>query len=651
MIKEKPVVPFALMTEWFGHGAMHKSPGFLLHGLDNMRVLKGIKIEGDTKTIRLMSGKPVKKEGGVFEVDLEIRNGNLDKEVVHSKAHALILERLPDAPTYTIPAEILAGSYSRSIGEAYEQVLFHGPDLHGIKAIRGCSARGMVADVSSAPPPASWIADPLRTNWVTDPLVIDSAYQMAILWCYEQKGVVSLPSYSASYRQYSREYPHDGMTVVMEVKGLTEHKMTSDFTFLDKKNNVVATISGYEAVMDESLLGTFGKADGVAHTEKEQGVLFDRKKLLDYAIGNPSEAFGDPYKVFDKERIIARLPGPPYFFMDCVTSADHKPWELKAGGWIEAEYHVPEDDWYFRANRSDNMPFCVLLEIALQPCGWLAAYAGSALRSDKQLKFRNLGGKAILYKEVKRGFGKLTMRTRMSRVSEAAGIIIQDFDLQVLHNGEMLYEGSTNFGFFTNETMAQQVGIRNPDSIIYKPSDDELARAQSVDFPAQAPLTPDDGTADPFKAASLPAKALLMVDGVECYIPDGGPKGLGYVRGYKNVDVDEWFFKAHFYQDPVCPGSLGIESFIQLMKFAAIERFKTLADTHRIDFVTGTEHQWLYRGQVIPRNKKVEVTALITSVVEGENPVITADGYLTVDGLLIYQMKNFSITLTAHASS
>jgi hypothetical protein len=87
------------------------------------------------------------------------------------------------------------------------------------------------------------------------------------------------------------------------------------------------------------------------------------------------------------------------------------------------------------------------------------------------------------------------------------------------------------------------------------------------------------------------------------------------------------------------------------MKFAAIERFKPLADTHRIDFVTGAEHQWLYRGQVIPRNKKVEVTALITSVVEGENPIITADGYLTVDGLLIYQMKNFSITLTAHASS
>ena len=162
---------------------------------------------------------------------------------------------------------------------------------------------------------------------------------------------------------------------------------------------------------------------------------------------------------------------------------------------------------------------------------------------------------------------------------------------------------------------------------------------------------PTDTDADPFKPASLPSKALLMVDGVECYIKDGGPSGLGYVKGYKNVDPDEWFFKAHFYQDPVCPGSLGIESFIQLMKFAALDRFGNLADTHRIDFVTGSEHQWLYRGQVIPRNKKVEVTALVTSVTEGETPTLFADGYLTVDGILIYQMKNFGIRLSPMAPS
>ena len=46
------------------------------------------------------------------------------------------------------------------------------------------------------------------------------------------------------------------------------------------------------------------------------------------------------------------------------------------------------------------MPFAVLLEIALQPCGWLAAYLGSALTSDADLSFRNLGGRAVQRRRV-----------------------------------------------------------------------------------------------------------------------------------------------------------------------------------------------------------------------------------------------------------
>jgi 3-hydroxymyristoyl/3-hydroxydecanoyl-(acyl carrier protein) dehydratase len=37
------------------------------------------------------------------------------------------------------------------------------------------------------------------------------------------------------------------------------------------------------------------------------------------------------------------------------------------------------------------------------------------------------------------------------------------------------------------------------------------------------------------------------------------------------VDPAEWFFKAHFFQDPVQPGSLGIEALIQLLQWLMIE--------------------------------------------------------------------------------
>jgi 3-hydroxymyristoyl/3-hydroxydecanoyl-(acyl carrier protein) dehydratase len=300
------------------------------------------------------------------------------------------------------------------------------------------------------------------------------------------------------------------------------------------------------------------------------------------------------------------------------------------------------------------MPFCVILEIALQPCGWLAAYVGSALGSKNDLKFRNLGGSAILYEnllhENLQGFGNLegfvtlTMRARMTKVSEAADMIIENFDMQILRGDQMLYKGDTYFGFFTKEALANQVGIHGAKTDAYQPTPEELSRSRSYLFEDEEPLTPEEGV-QKLHFCTLPAKAIRMIDEIEIYVPDGGPFGLGFIRGIKRVDPDEWFFKAHFYQDPVCPGSLGLESFLQLLRFVAFDRWKHLADTHRLELVTGKPHQWMYRGQIIRKNKRVEVDAVITSIQDEPIPTIFAKGYLKVDGLFIYKMDEFGIQL------
>ncbi len=48
-----------------------------------------------------------------------------------------------------------------------------------------------------------------------------------------------------------------------------------------------------------------------------------------------------PYKIFDSGRVIARLPGPPFQFLDRITAIDAEPWKHVAGGVIEARYDVP----------------------------------------------------------------------------------------------------------------------------------------------------------------------------------------------------------------------------------------------------------------------------------------------------------------------
>ena len=365
-------------------------------------------------------------------------------------------------------------------------------------------------------------------------------------------------------------------------------------------------------------------ASAAAHTAKKPAI-FSYEKILAFAIGKPSDAFGEPYRIFDEERIIARLPGPPYQFMDRVTEIRAEPWKILPGAEIEAQYDVPPGAWYFADNRQSDMPFAVLLEIALQPCGWLAAYMGSALTSAVDVSFRNLGGGATQLAPVFAGIGTLSIRVKLTRASSSAGMIIQFFDYEVRAGRSLIYQGDTYFGFFPKIALAKQEGLK--DARLYQPSAQELARSRSLDFPDAAPF---------------PGGRLRMLDRIECWLPEGGPQSLGFIRATRRVMPEEWFFKAHFYQDPVVPGSLGLESFLQLLKFMSVARWGNAPGVRHEAVATRERHEWTYRGQVIPTDSLVTVEAVVTEVDEARR-LLRADGTLSVDGRVIYAMKDFTV--------
>jgi len=357
----------------------------------------------------------------------------------------------------------------------------------------------------------------------------------------------------------------------------------------------------------------------LSRTSAKKTVLYGPDKILAYSNGKPSEAFGDRYLPFDQDRVIARLPAPPYQFLDRIVDVEGPPWMLKAGATATAEYDVPPGEWYFSENGQSTMPFAVLLEVALQPCGWLAAYCGSALTSPIDLSFRNLGGVATQFVEVTHEAGTLMTKVTLSKVSQSGGMIIQGYDMSMTDaRGRLVYKGTTEFGFFTKEALSNQLGLRG----------------------AKRPVNDGSGKVLPLSGGlpALPGSRLLMLDEVKLFC--GGPKGLGVLRGVRKVDPDEWFFKAHFYQDPVCPGSLGLESFIQLMKCYARDRWPGAGRFENM--ILGKPHRWLYRGQYTQANKEVVIDCVITSV-DDANKTVAADGYLTRDGLTVYEMRDFTL--------
>jgi acyl transferase domain-containing protein/3-hydroxymyristoyl/3-hydroxydecanoyl-(acyl carrier protein) dehydratase len=353
--------------------------------------------------------------------------------------------------------------------------------------------------------------------------------------------------------------------------------------------------------------------------------------LLATGIGKPSDAFPGLYERFDQGERVPRLPGPPYHFMTRVVEVGGPaPGALvrnenAAGTFAVVEYDVPADAWYFDQGLSastDAMPFAVLLEVALQPCGWVSSIVGSALTSTAELFYRNLDGTAHIHREVERDIGTLRTTATLRKSSSSGGMIIQEHEVRVTtSSGEPVFDCVTVFGFFPKDALARQVGISTTD----------VERARLAERCAGfTPVDVDD---------AFVAPKLRMIDRVTGWWPSSSSPLLGRVRAEKKVDASEWFFQAHFFQDPVQPGSLGLEAIAQAIAWVALRekpgsRVESLcADSNLV---------WKYRGQVLPTNKLVQVEAEIVDVTDG---VLRANGSLWVDGTRIYLAEGLAIRL------
>ena len=373
------------------------------------------------------------------------------------------------------------------------------------------------------------------------------------------------------------------------------------------------------------------------------GFRFDYASLLACAWGRPTDAFGDMYRVFDGPRKVARLPGPPYHFMSRIARIDGEMGRFTAGAHLEAEYDVPPEAWYFSENGHPTMPFAVLMEVGLQPCGWLASYIGSALTTDVDLQFRNLDGTGTLTAEITPSSGIVTSRVKLIATSSSAGVLIVRFEVEMRDDHADVFSMQTAFGFFPGEAMANQVGL--------PASGDEKQRLEAPsDFSVDLTARPERYCSGPL---SLAGAKLLMLDRVTGFWPDAGKAGLGRLRAEKDVDPGEWFFKAHFFTDPVQPGSLGIEAMVQLLQFYMLHeemgqgiahpRFEPLA---RDEALT-----WKYRGQVLPANRMITTELEITETGSDERGAwAIAEAWLWVDGKRIYHAKGLGMRIVGAPS-
>jgi 3-hydroxymyristoyl/3-hydroxydecanoyl-(acyl carrier protein) dehydratase len=310
---------------------------------------------------------------------------------------------------------------------------------------------------------------------------------------------------------------------------------------------------------------------------------------------------------------------------------------------IVTEYDVPPDAWFFRDNSSPVVPYSVWMEMALQPCGFLSAYLGTPLMFPEiDFYFRNLDGSATLHSDMDvRG---KTIRCKANLLSTLASgdTIIQRFTFELSCGSQALYSGWSIFGFFPPDAMANQSGLDSGKKTF--PELESAAESANSGIPVniKALMPPPPGKPD----YRMPTGRLTFLDQL-MWAPKSNSRQRDLVYALRENDPAAWFYACHFHQDPVMPGSLGVEAILQ-----AIQAYALAADLgkHMISpsfqLPLNLPLNWKYRGQILPTHRQMKLEVQIKRVEESSRRVlIVGDASLWADLTRIYEIKDAAVCL------
>lgn len=113
----------------------------------------------------------------------------------------------------------------------------------------------------------------------------------------------------------------------------------------------------------------------------------------------------------------------------------------------------------------------------------------------------------------------------------------------------------------------------------------------------------------------------LMIDEVEKYVP--GESAIAY----KNVNVEEWYFKGHFPGDPIMPGVLITESLAQTGAVAIL----SMDENKGKNALFGGIDKMKFKRKVVPGDRlKLEV-----KIIKRKGPIGVGEAIATVDEKIV----------------
>lgn len=361
--------------------------------------------------------------------------------------------------------------------------------------------------------------------------------------------------------------------------------------------------------------------------------MFREEEIRALTLGDPQECFGPSYAVYDGRRV-PRLPNGEFRFIDRVMNIHGKKGIAEPGSSLVSEVDIPDRAWFFQGPGS-KLPYVCLLEIALQPCGFLSAYLGSTLHQpETDFYFRNLDGEGSLSSWPSLRGKNITNRVELLSTHALQEAIIQAYSFRLASGGVPFYEGETSFGYFTRQALSDQVGL---DQGQLTPPWKTLHPSVGSWFSTNS----NHGSHSSKQSARLPEVPKVWI------APQGGKHSQGYLYTEEPISPDAWYFDAHFYQDPVMPGSLGIELMARAIRASSTALGLPKHLVWRVK--PNQKTSWKYRGQVTQRDRRIQIEVHLKNIYEDEGRMfVIAEGSLWNDSLRIYHVDGLALEAIAY---
>lgn len=348
--------------------------------------------------------------------------------------------------------------------------------------------------------------------------------------------------------------------------------------------------------------------------------LFSEQDLNEFAVGSISACFGPEFNVVEGRRY-PRIPNSHLLLFSRVLTIEGVRGDFHHPAVIHSQWDVPDHPWFSMPQPAEGIPMAVWMEAALQPCGFLSAWLGTMLcHPSQEYFFRNLDGTATLHSDMDVRGKTVTCRAEMTSSIMNGTTTIQRFRFYLTCGNILLFDGTTVFGYFPPEMMSAQKGLDGGPTP-----------------PPDSPSEPDGFLIEP----TVSGHRLNLLD--ELYLSSDRARLTGKFINFPSA----WFYRCHFYEDPVMPGSLGVETVYQALR-AAVPRLLPAMPVTSTSLPLNRPLSWKYRGQILPSHRVMSfLVENIELAQDSEGWLLCADASLWADNLRIYAVQRAAIRIRA----